>query len=40
MFERSESGKYRIVVSGASCTSTPPQDETALASWSISVGGS
>jgi hypothetical protein len=39
LFARSESGTYRVVVSGAGCSATPPQDQPALASWSINVGG-
>jgi hypothetical protein len=39
LFARSESGTYRVVVSGAGCSATPPPDQPALASWSINVGG-
>lgn len=38
VFERSEVGTYRIVVSGAGCASGPPQDQPPLASWPISMG--
>jgi hypothetical protein len=39
LFARSESGTYRIVVSGAGCSGAPPQNQPTLASWSINVGG-